>query len=1388
MDGDQRLPAAAVTRVHGRSGQVGGAGFLVTADLVLTCAHVIGDEPPTDPVALDFPLLDGHPSVQADVVAWQPIRPDGTGDIAVLRLREPAPTDAVPARLTRAGAGWREQVRLIGFAEDDGVWVEAELRGRQATGWLQIESELGRQAIARGFSGSPAWSDSAHGVVGMVVAAERGATTAYLLPAGTLIEAHSGIAVPASCPYRGLEPFQEEDADLFHGREAVTARLADAVATRPLVVLAGPSGSGKSSLVRAGLIPRLRARTTAVAAFRPIPGVSPAVLLATAVLPVLEPELDEIRRIEAAKVLAEDLPLVAARLAERAGDGGLLIFADQLEELPTDQARELLDLLHGLVTAGPRRADGSPVLVAVVTLRSSSLDTLVTADTADAVRDGVVFVPPMSRDELRAAVVAGGEVTFDSGLVERILDDAGTAPGRLPLVEFALRELWDKQSAGLLTHAAYDELGGVAGALVGYADGVYGAMPEDERPAARRLLVGLARPAEDGDFIRRPVLLSDVDESLRPALAKLAASRLVVVGRAADGTEIVDLAHQALVQQWQTLRDWLTEDRDFLSWQEELRSGVHRWRDDPGALLRGAALTTADDWLRKRPDEIAEADRAYIQASDARERRRIRTLWTIVAVISVLALIAGTLAGVAAIQTATVQEELRVAASRQLANDANRLRNIDPTASLQLAEAAWHYHDTAEAYGALFIQYAGLQPVDKLYENLSPGTIGTVTASDDGSVAVITSTDGLPAVWLGLNGDHPQQWKPPTPARIGGTFQLSGDGHFLAYANDNGGVVLWDVEHRSGPVELAPDGPAGNAEPQIVNTMAFAPGESRLMVRRTGYNGGTPAIDVWDVHTHAKVPVANPIPPQDTVVDRVAFGPNAATVAVTSGKTTTLYDIGTGRQTATAPPSDVTQVAIAENGRAYARCDEDDRLHVFDLATGAEQRVIQVAQCFALTLDNSTNYALFPQGDALTGDSNAQLTIADLRTGKTYRLTIPLIVELNNNLGPLNNVTVYAGPDGAPTALIANKTLLYRVHATTPVTLTSADNPAAPSYDSHTLSPHGDLIAGLGEDGTIKLIDVKTNTAIASTTGAARPLAPNFQGSWFTFTPDQKRLLVAEGDTLVSYSVPSLTVEHRSSLPVPTDLGGPPSDSGFFSDWATSVVSLTPDQAVVLHAGMLTRWDLGSGQRIGNPVRLRQDPAGERRSALLAFAVPRAHHPEDVAVVEPSGHVEVWDVAQGRSVATINTSGTAQKQGAVLFDTTGDRLAVQSTAGAATLWTVNTGAQIGRAIPTGLIDGLLGFTPRGNLITIGGSTGSSAVAQIWDVNTGKQLATLTAPDSTNSWTLNGDLLTYAGRSVKLDPDLWFTHLCQMSNRAYTDDEREVLAQDQANRDDGPPCG
>jgi len=412
------VPVLAIVRIRARSGRVVGVGFLAASDLVLTCAHVVtavlgetefdGDRP-TEPVAVEFPLLaEGtDTSREAVVVGWCPVRDDGGGDSAVLRLTTPAPQGVRPARLTLTDTRWGDQVRVLGFPadmrEDYGVWVESELRAEQAAGWVQVESAPGRRSIGAGFSGSPVWSPAANAVVGMVVAGERGSgTTGYLIPTATLVKSHPEIATadPAEvCPYRGLDPFLEKDAEVFRGRDPVVERLDELVATRPLVVPAGPSGCGKSSLVRAGVIPRLRRRGTRVADFRPVPGTRPEDLVAGAVMPTLEPDVSEVGRHADAQDLADDLvssretklPWLAGRLAERAEDG-LLLFADQVEEMPVADARVLVELLCGLTRSAPRRADGSPRLVAIVTLRSGSLDAVVTDETADMLQRGVLLV------------------------------------------------------------------------------------------------------------------------------------------------------------------------------------------------------------------------------------------------------------------------------------------------------------------------------------------------------------------------------------------------------------------------------------------------------------------------------------------------------------------------------------------------------------------------------------------------------------------------------------------------------------------------------------------------------------------------------------------------------------------------------------------------------------------------------------------------------------------------------------------------------------------------------------------------------------------------------------------------------------------------------------
>src|SRR5690349_12449880 len=268
--GDHDPVQRAAVRVWDRQHEVVGGGFVVGPGLVATCAHVVADalgadpyddEPPGGPVQLDLPLLPGGGSarVAAVVERWVPIDDDGGGDIALLRLGPAAPPAARMPPLRRIDRLWDHGFRVFGFPEGAraGVWATGLIRGRQGTGWFQLQGDPDGRRIEGGFSGAPVWDLDSGAVVGMAVAADRGGTTtAYLVPIDQVLGVDPA-ALP--CPYRGLAPFEERDAELFFGREDDVERVAQVLRRRSVVAVAGPSGVGKSSLVRAGLVPRLRA-------------------------------------------------------------------------------------------------------------------------------------------------------------------------------------------------------------------------------------------------------------------------------------------------------------------------------------------------------------------------------------------------------------------------------------------------------------------------------------------------------------------------------------------------------------------------------------------------------------------------------------------------------------------------------------------------------------------------------------------------------------------------------------------------------------------------------------------------------------------------------------------------------------------------------------------------------------------------------------------------------------------------------------------------------------------------------------------------------------------------------------------------------------------------
>ncbi|WP_017715955.1 nSTAND1 domain-containing NTPase [Kamptonema formosum] len=399
----------------------------------------------------------------------------------------------------------------------------------------------------------------------------------------------------------------------------------------------GSSGSGKSSVVFAGLIPRLREEGIwLIDSFRPQN--QPFYGLASALVRLLKPELDEIQQPGRAAELFADmkreltLAQVVASILQRNPDKRLLLAIDQFEELYTlcqdtqDQQR-FVDALLAAIQSAPRH------LTLVLTLRADFLNYVLDYPAfGEALRQHAPqFLSAMNRDEMRAAIEEPAEkmqVGLEEGLTERILDDVQESPGNLPLLEFTLTQLWEKQRDGKLTHDAYEEIGGVDKALARYAEEEYGQLSEADKQRAQRVFIQLVRPEERTEDTRRTATRAEVGEENWDLVTYLAGARLVVTARdESAGEETVEVVHEALIREWGTLRRWVKDNREFRTWQERLKARMREWEDagaDDGALLRGAPLAQAEEWHRQRLDQLSPDEGVFIQKSLALRDREIK--------------------------------------------------------------------------------------------------------------------------------------------------------------------------------------------------------------------------------------------------------------------------------------------------------------------------------------------------------------------------------------------------------------------------------------------------------------------------------------------------------------------------------------------------------------------------------------------------------------------------------------------------------------------------------------------------------------------------------------------------------------------------------------------
>jgi hypothetical protein len=787
------VPRSAVARVLDEDAQPVGAAFPVTEQYLVTAAHVVNAavgvpfETETWPAGrLRVAFLGDEPK-DASVTVWNP-----RSDVAVLRLLQAAPKDVRGVPLVDEVA-FDERVAMLGFPDgkDRGVWSVAVLRGPQDDGWLQVDVEDGSQfTIESGFSGTPVWHIERGDVVGMVVAAWTGSRvrSGYVVPTGMLLEAWPGLrdAVRPPSPFRGLLPFDEEHAASFFGRSDEVERITRLVTERPVVTVTGPSGVGKSSIVRAGVSPRLRqAGDTSVAVFRPGQGRTPLHALALSLSSGHRPA----ERLEEADAIATRLerggmPEVSRAVLDQSGTARLVLIVDQFEEVLNVPEVERVAFAEALAYA---ERPGSRLAV-LFTLRADYLAPVLRDPhlSAFAAGDRTITVGELSSEGLRAAVTEPVQrvplVKYAPGLVDTLLRDLGAGPGRLPLLQFTLAQLWDLQSGGLLTHEAYEEIGGVSKGLDRFAERLWGELAPDEQRSAERLLVQLIRPDPDSQEITRRAAPRDqlAAEQWRMA-QRLAVSRLVVLP---DDGQSAELVHEALVAHWDRLRAMAARARDFRLWQEALRRRIALWQQHhrpPARLLSRADLADAMRQARQHPDELGPDEHAYIRAS-------VRRRWS---VRRRLALAAAVVTAAALVIWIPVSRGLTDNAAQTLLERAKEQRASDPFGAAQLTLRAYRTRANDDTRRAIHDLYGDTAGLTRVIPDTSTGWVnvngqaktggdlsGKISA--DGRVLVTRAPDYTAVAWRIAGGKATPVTLPSEGGVDAGEVAVSADGRYAA--------------------------------------------------------------------------------------------------------------------------------------------------------------------------------------------------------------------------------------------------------------------------------------------------------------------------------------------------------------------------------------------------------------------------------------------------------------------------------------------------------------------------------------------------------------------------------------------------------------------------------
>jgi WD40 repeat protein/tRNA A-37 threonylcarbamoyl transferase component Bud32 len=1162
------------------------------------------------------------------------------------------------------------------------------------------------------------------------------------------------VSTEGICPFKGLASFEPADADYFFGRERLVAELVARLVGAGFLSIVGPSGSGKSSVLRAGLLPALAE------------GVLPSserwrrVLLRPGERP-----LDELRR---ALVSGARDPVVEALDALPANER-LLLAVDQLEELFTAcrAEAERAAFADTLVRAA---ADPDGRAVVVVALRADFYGRFAAyPGLAELVGANQVLVGPMQASELRRVVeLPAGRVGLrvEPELADALVDDVEGEPGALPLLSTALLELWQKRQDNTLALAAYRESGGVHGAVARLAEGTYARIPDGRKQLVRAIMLRLVGEGEGDVPVRRRAPLAELDlernGDVADVLATLADSRLVTVGEG-----FVEVAHEALLGEWPRLREWIEEDTEGRRLRHHITQAATEWDAagrDQGELYRGARLAAALEWSADHALDLNELEREFVTESRAvseqetkrarRTNRRLRALLAGVAVLLAAALAGGIFALIQ-------RGDARDAETAQLAQrlGAQALVEEDLDRSFLLARQAVAIDDSPQTRSYLFSDLLRARAVTGIMHGESDILRATAVSPDGRTLAVGDFDAGLLFFFDAR-----------TYERIGEPLPVRGRVDSVAYSPDGETVAVGGGDH----IRLID---AGTRE-QLAAARVSA---SRIAFTRDGsqlvaFGAANASIKVRDATTLAAT--GAPIKPEGVHGTYVGsyFEPpgfalmpdgRSAVIASDGGELvwwnlrsrtpTRRLAIGTGKHALAVSPDGGTIAVGIDRGIQLV----DTRSGAVRTADGA--------------LDGAPSWVLFsPDGETVVSTSlDGTVALWDAESATRRETLRGHSGAVQQPVFSPDGGTLYTvGHDGTAIAWdIGGERGLGR-H------FTFTHDRAPWGYDGRpgSFSPDGRLVAlGLKKQG-IRLWDATDLTPVgpplSETGGEVKSLA---------FAPDGQTLAAVTLDGQATL----WDVESRSLLRGPFSAGvGDVLGSSISADGAILAAPAPEDWVGAYNdpnEGGVNLWEVATGEpldtiALGVPAGdVAFGPAGQ----TLAF------------VHERGGTAEVWDVAEDSRITKLPVDSDSRFYYEIALSPDGRTLATGGLEDPIVrVWDVPTGKLIRELDQGSAGTKTLDFSPDGRILAV---SGYAPVASLWDLATGARIGpTLRAGSRRADIDLSPDgrelLMTAAdGRGAlwDVDPESWAERACSLANRTLTPEEWEEFL---PGRPYEPACG